>query len=271
MSLRREQNAHIKVRMRTMFISPKPFPGTGDLSTLDRWDVFSRPIVSRDLWFRQSTHDVPMLLEVLRDTASALRSRGIEVATGIGDPVPEPRLDQLEALHDVRLPHDLRSIYLTIGDGLHLSWEHGDTGGMLDIQPAADLMEVAKRFRVNVAEFADDPRSMDMCVDPPHRSRAFEIWESMRHWTPFMEEPNGDGFCIRPDGAVVYDQHDWFDGFGDVATTNGLVAGRSLLDFIQQWSRFFFTPPTSLWWGEFGKRGSIDWEPALFHPDFTRP
>ena len=212
-----------------------------------------------------------MLTQILRDTAAILRDRGIEVATGVGDQLTEVRLAQLEASHGFRLPEELRSIYLTVGDGLHLSWEHEDIVGMFDIQPAADLFESTKRFRAHVADFADDPKSMDMCVEPPHRSKAFEIWESMRFWTPFSEEGDGDDFCIRPDGAVVYDQHDWFDGFGDIATTNGLVAGSSLLEFARSWSRFFFTAPRSLWWGEFGKRGCIDWEPSLFHPTFTRP
>lgn len=47
-----------------------------------------------------------------------MRDRGIEVATGIGDPVAEAHLSQLEALHGFRLPEELRSIYLTVGDAL---------------------------------------------------------------------------------------------------------------------------------------------------------
>jgi hypothetical protein len=212
-----------------------------------------------------------MLTHILKNTAATLRDRGIEVRAGVGDLISEVRLAELEASRSVRLPEELRSIYLTVGNGMHLSWEHEDMGGMFDIPPAADLLESTQRFRYNVASFANDPKSMNKCVKPQHRAKAFEVWESMRLWTPFCEEGDGDGFCIRPDGAVVYDQHDWFDGFGDLATTNGLVAGSSLLEFARSWSRFFFTSPVSAWWGEFGKRGSIDWEPSLFHPTYTQP
>lgn len=212
-----------------------------------------------------------MLTQILKETAEILRDRGIEVATGAGDVVAESRLAQLESLHGFQLPEELRRIYLFEGDGLHLSWRHEKVSGVFDIPPAAELIESTKRFRSYVADFAGDPKSMDRCIQPAYRSRAFEIWDSMRLWTLFSDEGNGDGFCMRPDGAVVYNQHDWFDGFGELATTNGLVAGTSLLDYTRSWSRFFFTSPVSLWWGEFGKRGRIDWEPSLFHPAFTQP
>ena len=211
-----------------------------------------------------------MLVQTLKDTADALRNRGIEVSAGKGNLVEVSRLQHLESSHGIVLPEELRRLYLTVGDGLHLGWEHGDVRGQFVVPPTAKLFKATARFRSNVTDFADDPHSLDGCVKPSHLAEAFKIWDSMRSWLPFTQENNGDGFCLRSDGSVVYDQHDWFDGFGDIATTNGLEAGNSLADFAQSWSRFFFTSPSSLWWGEFGGRSKIDWNAELFHPDFVR-
>ena len=70
---------------------------------------------------------------------------------------------------------------------------------------------------------------------------------------------------------IPYDKHDWFDGFGNIDTTNGVVAGTSLVDFISKWSRFYLTCPVSLWWGSCVKDGVFNWDASLFDPEFTRP
>jgi hypothetical protein len=212
-----------------------------------------------------------MLIDTLRETAAALEARGISVTAGVGDLVPLELLEELEKAHSITLPDELRSLYLSVGDGIHFSWEQGDMFGMFDLPSLADLLKRTTEFRAIVAEIADDPGYIDEHCDPAHRARAHEIWNSMRSWLRFHEEGNGDGFCIRAeDGAVVFDQHDWFDGFGDLCTTNGLVAGVSLTDFVVQWSRFFFTCPKSLSWGDSDERGRIDWDAGLFHPDYIR-
>ena len=96
---------------------------------------------------------------------------------------------------------------------------------------------------MNVADFADDPNSMNQCMDPTYRSDAYRISNRMKKWIPFIEEPDGDSFCLDcATGAIVFDKHDWFDGFGEIAETNGLIAGSDLGDFIRTWGRFSFLP-----------------------------
>lgn len=187
-------------------------------------------------------------------------------------PIGTDALRQLQEYSDITLPEELFKFYTEESDGVGLFWEKGDKGGMFALPPTQDLLAAARQFRSDAAESADDPASMDNCIDPEHRPEAFRIWNLMRTWLPIHDEPNGDNFCTRAeDGHVVFNQHDWFDGFGEIATTNGAVAGTSLVDFVSKWSRFYFTCPSSLWWGQCVKDGVFNWDESLFDPEFTRP
>ena len=119
--------------------------------------------------------------------------------------------------------------------------------------------------------FLEDPHSLDKCVDRPFRAKAFDVWRKMRSWLPVCSDGSGDSFCLDlQTEQIVYDQHDWFDGFGKLAKTNGIIAGQNFYDFLENWSRFCFCPNSSLWWGEFGKFGAIKWEEAYFDTEYFR-
>ena len=78
------------------------------------------------------------------------------------------------------------------------------------------------------------------------RAEAFEIWRRMNSWIPFITEANGDHFCVEcASGRILYDQHDWFDGFGALASKNGAVAGGSLEDFLKIGLNIPLVPPTT--------------------------
>ncbi|OYV07113.1 MAG: hypothetical protein CFE26_02770 [Verrucomicrobiales bacterium VVV1] len=104
---------------------------------------------------------------------------------------------------------------------------------------------------------------MDQCIDPEFGEDAFRIWQRMKRWVPFIEEPEGDTFCLDLDsGMIVFDKHDWFDGFGEIAGTNGLIVGPSLIDFIRTWGRFSFAPQ---WFADAPHAASqthLDWIPV---------
>lgn len=212
-----------------------------------------------------------MLIEILKDVAADLERRSIEVTFAAGDPVDLATLRDLEKSRGISLPPELVEIYTREANGIFLVWDEPPTGGMFELPPLEKLFVETALFRHRVAEIADDRGYIDKYTDPPHRTRAYEIWDSMRSWIPIHSEPDGDEFCIRAeDGQVVYNQHDWFDGFGNLATTNGVVAGTSLADFISKWSRFYLTCPASLWWGECVENGTFNWDESLFDPEFTR-
>jgi len=70
----------------------------------------------------------------------------------------------------------------------------------------------------------------------------------MKDWIPFIEEPGGDAYCLDlANGEIVFDKHDWFDGFGEIAETNGMIAAPSLIDFVRTWGRFSFS---LMWFGD---------------------
>jgi hypothetical protein len=212
-----------------------------------------------------------MLTEILKEVASELEGRSINVTFATGDPIDLSTLRAQEESRGISLPPELVEIYTREANGVFLAWDESDTGGIFELPPLEKLFEETGLFRHRVAEIADDRSYIDKYTDPPHRARAYEIWDSMKSWILIHSEPDGDEFCIRAeDGHVVFNKHDWFDGFGNIDTTNGVVAGTSLVDFISRWSRFYFTCPTSLWWGDCVEGEIFNWDESLFDPEFTR-
>lgn len=105
------------------------------------------------------------------------------------------------------------------------------------------LASVHREWSSRIEEFASDPHSMDHCVKPEFRDKAFGIWRRMKGWLPLITDEGGDSFCLDlTNGAVVFDKQDWFDGFGENSQANGMIAGSSLGDFLQLWGRFCFRP-----------------------------
>src|SRR5262249_6310649 len=143
--------------------------------------------------------------------------------------------------------------------------------GGFSIPSLKQLSEQQQQRKQRIRKFLDNPHSLDRCMKPQYRDQAFEIWRKMETWIPFWDEGNGDHFCVdAANGHILYDQHDWYDGFGSIAKTNGIIAGQTLEDFLTNWSRFCFMRNESLWWGEFGKFGAIKWDPEFFDPEYFR-
>lgn len=210
--------------------------------------------------------------DIFESTTAFLHSKGITPQLSKGNPAGPNAVERFQKQTGLQLPSNFAAFFTNFADGVWFGWEKSeDIWGGISIPSLNELAAQQEEWQRNVREFLNDPKSMDHCIDAPFRAEAFEIWRRMDSWVPFWDEGNGDHFCVDPfTGQIVYDQHDWFDGFGSLAKTNGILAGKTLEDFLRQWSRFCFRPNESRWWGEFGEFGLIKWDPEYFDPEYYR-
>lgn len=198
---------------------------------------------------------------VFEITEEFLRSRDIEPHISKVDAASDGELEKFHAATGVSLPNNFAAFHLRFSDGFEFSWSTEDCEGRFAMPSLRQLVTWQKEWIALINEFANDPKSLDKCVAPEHRPDAFRIWESMKEWIPFAREPDGGSFCVRlDDGAIVYNNHDWFDGFGQIAETNGLIAGDSLLHFIKDWAIICFSPT---WFGGISHHAGkthLDWK-----------
>jgi len=177
------------------------------------------------------------------EVATFLRSKGVTPSIESGRRATQVDLDRFKETTGVELPSSFSDFFTAFADGYRFSWESGDESGCFSMPNLELLAEMRCQWARRTMEFTDDLQSLDQCIEAEFRDRAFEIWTRMSHWSPFIEEMDGDHFCVDLSGGeVVFDKHDWFDGFGEVAETNGMLAGSSLIDFIHHWGRFCFSP-----------------------------
>jgi len=183
--------------------------------------------------------------EIFKGVKRDLEARDIEIHCVAAAPATAGDLAAFTAETGIELPLSFSEFFTSFADGYQILWERdGDSGGftMPSLQELADLH---REWRAYVHEFADDPKSMDRCMEKEFRNEAFVIWNRMRSWLPFVEDEDSDQFCVDlPSGKIVFNKHDWFDGFGEIAETNGLIAGHSLAGFLENWARFHFE---SMW------------------------
>lgn len=180
---------------------------------------------------------------IFDDVIRFLNSKGVSTKIDRKPPATEGDLEEFTRATGVQLPPSFSEFFTTFSNGYEFDWESGEEAGAFSMPDLEQLAEMRVEWIERVAEFADDPDSMDQCIDIRYRADAFQIWRKMKCWVPFIEEADGDAFCLDlTSGAIVFDKHDWFDGFGDIAETNGMIAGATLLDFVRTWGRFCFTP-----------------------------
>jgi len=209
---------------------------------------------------------------IFDSTTAFLQKKGISPEISKGRKAEHRAVEQFQKQTGIYLPENFCAFYTDFADGFKFWWEMSDeVWGAFSIPSLLELAEKQQNWKRNVRDFLDDPTSLNQCVKPSFRPKAFQIWQKMESWIPFWDEGNGDHFCVdTPGGQILYDQHDWFDGFGSIAETNGIVAGENLEGFLYNRSRFCFRPDKSLWWGKFGEAGAIIWEPEYFDPEFYR-
>lgn len=177
------------------------------------------------------------------EVAAFLRSRGVEPEIERSAAATPEEVARFHEATGIELPPAFGDFFTTFANGYEFAWDSNGEGGTFSMPDLATLADLRRDWVEGVSEFADDPRSMDQCVERDYRNEAFRIWDRMRAWVPFIEESDGDSFCLDlASGDIVFDKHDWFDGFGEIAETNGMIAGSSLLDFIRTWGRFSFMP-----------------------------
>jgi len=205
-------------------------------------------------------------------TAEFLKGKGIAPEVSKGKKATPTDIKRFHTQTGILLPESFSAFYTGFADGFEFRWEKTeDQWGVFSIPSLKQLSEDRRSWERRVRRFLHDPDQLGGCVDPQFRPAAFKIWGRMESWVPFWDEGNGDHFCVvAASGLIVYDQHDWYDGFGTLAKTNGLLAGQSLVEFVQNWSQFCFRRNKSLWWGEFAKHGEIKWEPEFFDMEFFR-
>lgn len=211
-------------------------------------------------------------VEIFDSTAKFLHERGISPEVAQGKKALLADVERFRKQTGVSLPESFSSFFTDFSDGFVLNWEKTeDEWGTFSMPSLDQLSSERLDWERNIRSFLDDPNSLDKCIDAPFRAKAFEIWRRMESWVPFWDEGNGDHFCVDvATGQIVYDQHDWFDGFGLLAKTNGIIAGQTLSDFLENWSRFCFQSNKQLWWGEFAQFGEIKWESDYFDSNYFR-
>jgi hypothetical protein len=204
------------------------------------------------------------------DVKARLKAGGIEVDVEKNDPASLRETELFQSETGLVLPDSFVGFYRDFADGLIFKWEiDDDIRGYFAMPTLADLTTETKQWMKMVDGFVGDPGSMDMCIEEEYRSEAFSIWNRMKSWIPFWNDPNGDHFCVDvSNGKIVFDQHDWYDGFGRIETTNGIEAGTSLHHFIESWSRFCFRLPEGCMWSLIGRSGHIHWDASNFDMDF---
>jgi hypothetical protein len=208
---------------------------------------------------------------IFEGTRSFLKQRGARVRFEKGHCASQSEIESFERAVGVVLPAEFSKFCRHFANGLLFAWEKSDLYVEISIPPLEQLGEQAQVFLAKVRDFAGDPNSMDGCDDLQDRQAAFEIWNQMKLWIPLAVGGEGDAFCLDTrTGRVVYDQHDWYDGFGLIAKTNGLPAGEDFYAFLRNWSAVSFQEPLSLWWGEFGEFGSITWARDRFNAEFCQ-
>jgi hypothetical protein len=177
------------------------------------------------------------------EVAAFLRSQGVEPEIEKSAAATLEEVARFQEATAIELPPSFVDFFTTFANGYEFAWDGGDESGAFSMPDLATLADLRRDWVERVSEFADDSSSMDQCVEPEYRDEAFRIWGRMKSWLPFTEEPDGDAFCLDlASGMIVFDKHDWFDGFGEIAETNGMIAEASLLDFIRTWGRFSFIP-----------------------------
>ena len=211
--------------------------------------------------------------QIFDATSEFLEARGVSPDLFQGEEADQSDIDAFNSDADTLLPDTFSRFFTELGDGFEFGWEdpEGNAFGHFSMPTLGELRTKQEWWNENIQDFLDDANSLDRCIKPQFRAQAFAIWGRMKGWIPFWEEGNGDHFCVdTKTGQIVYDQHDWFDGFGSLAKTNGIVAGNNLVNFLENWSRFCFQSNKDLWWGEFSEFGAIRWEPQYFDARFYR-
>jgi hypothetical protein len=211
--------------------------------------------------------------KIFADTAAFLRAKDVAPEIADAKRSKEAAVIQFNQKTGLELPESFWAFHTQFSNGYEFEWcdSESECRGEFSIPSLSELVQNCRYWQRNVQDFLDDPHSLDRCVKPPFREEAFTIWRRMLRWVPFWGEANGDWFCLdTASGRIVYHQHDWFDGFGGLAKTNGIVAGENLEHFLQNWSRFCFQPNLGLWWGKFAKFGEIRWEAEYFDSRFDR-
>jgi cell wall assembly regulator SMI1 len=205
-------------------------------------------------------------------TASFLKKKGAHVEIAKSKKASSYNVELFLQKTGVALPESFSSFHTEFADGFDFRWMRSEeVYGIFSLPSLESMAETRLSWERNVRDFLEDEHSLDKCIEEPFRAEAFAIWKQMLSWVPIWDEGNGDHFCLDiTTGQIVYDQHDWFDGFGSITKTNGIIAGQNLEDFIRNWSQFCFKSNSSLWWGEFGEFGAIKWEKNYFDVEFYR-
>ncbi len=209
---------------------------------------------------------------IFDSTTTFLKKKGITPEVAKGKKASAKAIAAFNQQTGIILPANFSSFYTEFANGFDYRWMQTDeVWGIFSLPALESMTEQRLDWARNVRDFLDDPHSLDKCIKPPFRQEAFTIWRRMESWVPIWDEGDGDHFCLdTATGKIVYDQHDWFDGFGSLAKTNGVIAGQSLENFTQNWSKFCFQPPKSFWWGACFGSGAIEWEKDCFNTEFYR-
>jgi cell wall assembly regulator SMI1 len=206
------------------------------------------------------------LNEIFNQIADHLNKHGIPTTFEIGAKCSEAELIKIESEMGLKIPADLRKIYLECGNGASFRWQECEDDDkcekfvLLEIPNLESLNDQIKNWREK-RFWSWTAEDYSIVTDP---SLAKLTVQRMKTWLPILEEGNGDKFCVETANggcAIVFHQHDWNDGG---TGNNGPKIADSFTDFLQQWSKACFQLPSSLWWPSVITNCGIDWASEKF-------
>lgn len=201
--------------------------------------------------------------QILSDVAAHLERLRIKCKV-VQPPVAKPAaLARAEKKIGLPFPDQLKKFYLDSSDGLAFLWEHGEDMGFLQIPNLRNLVKDFEGWKELVL-WKDD-------YDFPHTQdpkEAKKTYAAMKSWLPLIEVGGADGFCLdcaSKRGAVVYHQHDWYDGG---TGKNGHVLAPDLETFVARWAKVCFMSPTGLHWPSTFAKNGVRWTGQYFDPKY---
>ena len=182
-------------------------------------------------------------MKITDNIKSFLNKKDIDLELTINKSLSNSKVDKLFNKIHSEVHTSIKSFYTENCNGFYLHWETNKYCGHLEFDSIQDIKEGYEEFQEYVEFIIND--AYENCINPQYRDQANQLLKRMKNWTPLIYEGNGDSIILDlKTGEVLYNYHDWYDGFGTLTKTNGMFISNSIIDFLTQWGNYCFIEPT---------------------------
>ena len=181
-------------------------------------------------------------MKILEQITTFLIKKNIEVESSFDEPIEKRKFDKLFNTFYKNIHSSIKEHYTQESNGFNLHWETDNDCGDIEFDSVNDIKESYEEFQNHVQFIINEV--LDNCIEKPYKNKAIKIVGQMKNWSPLKYEGNGDSIVLELNtGKVLYNSHDWYDGFGTLKTTNGHLVAESLNDYISKWGNYCFIDP----------------------------